>query len=91
MQVLEMASPAKARTEPPLSYRGIELVWDIQPDENEITDASMAAAAKVLAAMTPAQRDALRASIYRRIDADQRRRDDFALHLQIKANPQHWL
>jgi hypothetical protein len=56
-----------------------------------ITAESVAAVVKELAAMTPAQRDALRNRIFARAAQEQRRRDDYALHLQIKANPQHWL
>lgn len=56
-----------------------------------MTAASVSAAQAVLANMTPAHRDALRARIYRRSALEETRRQDFALNLQIRANPEFWL
>jgi hypothetical protein len=61
------------------------------PADEVITAASVAAACAALDRMTPAEMDAIRASNAARAQREETRRQDFALHLQIKANPQHWL
>ncbi len=61
------------------------------PAEEGITAASVAAACAALDRMTPAEREAIRASNAARAQREETRRQDFALHLQIKANPQHWI
>lgn len=56
-----------------------------------ITAESVAAAQVVLDNMTPAERAELQERLRARWDREETRRQDFALHLQIKASPRQWL
>lgn len=58
---------------------------------NHITAASVAAAQVVLNNMTAAEHAALQDKLHARWLRDQTHRHDFALRLQIKANPLDWL
>lgn len=60
-------------------------------DPYVLTPERVAAAQVVLDNMTPAELAAIHASNAARAQREETRRQDFALHLQIKANPQHWI
>lgn len=60
-------------------------------DPYVLTAERVAAAQRALDAMTPAELEAIRASNAARAEREETRRQDFALHLQIKANPRQWL